>query len=153
MAEAAATVFAIASFDISVAKTLHDAANDMINARKQIAKMAKHVSQFTGVMRHLGRVLEADKSICSEDMLKDIRDINQSCESTFKEILNTIQSKKSSTFVALKWLFTKSQAMEIEVRLSAHKSTLQSMIQIVTLSKLGEVQSKYVGFSLENGRP
>ena len=102
----------------------------------------KHVSQFTAVLRHLGRVLEAEKGSCSKDLLREIRKIKRSCKSTFKEINATVMSRQFRSFVPVRWLFKKSKAKEPEARLDSEQSMLQVMIHTVTVSKLGDMQSK-----------
>lgn len=139
-----ASIFGVASFGAKVATSLYEAADIMIHAHQQIASMAKHVSQFTAVLRHLGHVLEAEKGSCSNDLLHEIRKIKRSCKSTFKEIRATVTSKQSRPFVPVRWLFKKSKAQELEARLDSEQSMLQVMIHTVTVSKLGDMQSRYV---------
>ena len=139
-----ASIFGVASFGTKVATSLYEAADIMIHAHQQIASMAKHVSQFTAVLRHLGRVLEAEKGSCSNDLLREIRKIKRSCKSTFKEISATVMSRQFRPFVPVRWLFKRSKAKELEARLHSEQSMLQVMIHTVTVSKLGDMQSKYV---------
>lgn len=146
MAEIAlvASIFGVASFGTKVATGLHEAADIMIHAHQQISSMAKHVSQFTAVLRHLGRVLEAEKGNCSHDLLREIRRIKHSCVATFKEINATVRSKRYRPFVPVLWLFKKPKAKELEARLDSEQSMLQVMIHTLTVSKLGDLQLKYV---------
>ena len=139
-----AAIFGVASFGTKVATSLYETADDMIHADQQITSMAKHVSQFTAVLRHLGRVLESEQGNCSNDLLHEIRKIKRSCKATFKEINATIRSRKLRPFVPVRWLFKKSKAKELEARLDSEQSMLQVMIHTVTVSKLGDMQSKYV---------
>ena len=103
-----ASIFDVASFGTKIATSLYGAAGVMIHAHQQVASMAKHVSQFTAVLRHLGRVLEAEKGSCSKDLLHEIRKIKRSCKSTFKEINATVMSRQFRSFVPVRWLFKKS---------------------------------------------
>lgn len=137
-----ASIFGVASFGTKVATSLYQAADIMIHAHQQIASMAKHVSQFTAVLRHLGRVLETEKGSCSKDLLRQIKKIRRSCKQTFKEIHATIKSKRYRSFVPVRWLFKNSKAKELEARLDSEQSMLQVMIQTVTVSKLGDMHSK-----------
>lgn len=137
-----ASIFGVASFGTKVATSLYEAADIMIHAHQQIASMAKHVSQFTAILRHLGRVLEAEKGSCSNDLLREIRKIKRSCKSTFREIRATVTSKQFRPFVPVRWLFKKSKAQELEARLDSEQSMLQVMIHTVTVSKLGDMQSR-----------
>ena len=139
-----ASIFGVAAFGTKVAKSLYETGDVMIHAHQQIASMAKHVSQFTAVLRHLGRVLEAEKGSCSEDLLRDIQKLKRSCRGTFKEINATIRSRRLRPFIPVRWLFKKSKAKELEARLDSEQSMLQTMIQSVTVSKLGDMQSRYV---------
>jgi hypothetical protein len=136
-----AGIFGVASFGVEVSKSLYSAADVMIHAHEQITSMANHVSQFTTVLRHLGRVLEEEKDNCSSELLREIRKINRSCKSTFREIKSTITSKRLKAFMPIKWLFKKSKAKELEARLESEKSTLQIMIHTLTVSKLGHMQN------------
>ncbi|MCJ1426226.1 hypothetical protein MMC29_004129, partial [Sticta canariensis] len=124
-----ASIFGVAAYGTQVATSLYETADVMIHAHQQIASMAKHVSQFTAVLRHLGRVLEAEKGNCSKELLRDIRKIKHSCKRTFKEINSTIRSKRSPLLIRVRWLFKKSKAKELEVRLDSEQSMLQTMIQ------------------------
>jgi hypothetical protein len=145
MAEIAlvASIFGVASFGTKIAASLYEAADVMIHAHQQINSMAKHVSQFTAVLRHLGRVLEAEKANCSKDLLREIRKIKHSCKRTFGEINATVRSKRYQSFVPVRWLFKKSKAKELEARLDSEQSILQVMIHTLTVSKLGDMQSRY----------
>lgn len=138
------SIFGIATFGTKVATSLYEAADIMIHAHQQITSMGKHVSQFTAALRHLGRVLEAEKGNCSDDLLREIRKITRSCRATFKEISATVRSRRFRPFVPVRWLFKKSKAKELEARLDSEQSILQVMIHTVTVSKLGDMQSKYV---------
>ena len=142
----AASIFGVASFGTKVAIGLYEAADVMIHAHQQIASMAKHVSQFTAILRHLGRVLQEENGHCSDDLLREIKEIKRSCKSTFKEINATVKSKRSHPFISVRWLFKKAKAKELESRLDSEQSMLQVMIQTVTVSKLGDIQSKYEAF-------
>lgn len=147
MAELAASILGIVSFGVGVGKALNDAAHDMIYAQKQINSIKTHVAQFNSVLKHLATVLEADENttLCSRQALKDIKRITRSCKKTFKEIKRTVESRsKSRVYKSLRWIFKKQHAREIEARLNAQKSTLQSMIETITLSKLAELASQYV---------
>ncbi|KAL6718674.1 hypothetical protein ACLMJK_002908 [Lecanora helva] len=137
-----ASIFGVASFGTKVATGLYEAADIMIHARQQIASMAKHVSQFTAILRHLGRVLEAERGHCSKDLLREIRKIRRSCKATFKEINATVRSKTYRYLVPIRWLFKKAKAQELESRLDSEQSMLQVMIHTITVSKLGDMQSK-----------
>ncbi len=115
MAEIAlvASIFGVAAFGTRIATSLYEAAEIMIHAHQQIASMAKHVSQFTAILRHLGRVLEAEKGSCSDDLLREIRKIKRSCKITFKEIRSTFQSKKYRPLVPVRWLIRHSQYLAL----------------------------------------
>lgn len=138
-----ASIFGVASFGTKVATSLYEAADIMIHAHQQIASMAKHVSQFTAILRHLGRVLEAEKGNCSKDLLHEIRKIRRSCKATFKEINGTVRSRTLRHFVPIGWLFRKAKSIELKSRLDSEQSMLQVMIHTITVSKLGDIQSKY----------
>ena len=145
MAEAlalAASICGVATYATSVVVTLHETADVMMHAREQIARLAKHVSQFSLVLRQLGKVLENDKDNCSSDMLQQIRSIKRSCKSTFKEINKAIRSRTSRSLVPIRWLFKKAKARELEARLDSQKSTLQVMIHTITVSKLADIQTR-----------
>ncbi|KAL9607493.1 MAG: hypothetical protein Q9167_007594 [Letrouitia subvulpina] len=96
MAEIAlvASIFSVAAFGSSVATKLYETADVMIHARQEISKLAKHVVQFTYVLKHLGHVLEAEKGNCSKEVLRDLRKIKHSCKSTFREINSTVRAKR-----------------------------------------------------------
>jgi len=130
-----ASIFGVASFGTKVATGLYEAADIMIHAHQQISSMAKHVAQFTAVLRHLGRVLESEKGNCSKDLLREIRKIKRSCKATFKEINATVRSKRLRSFVPVRWLFKKTKAKELESRLDSEQPMLQVMIHNVTVSK------------------
>jgi hypothetical protein len=139
-----ASIFSVAAFGTSVATTLYETADIMINANQQIYALAKHVSQFTAVLKHMGQVLETERTNCSEEVLRDIRKIKHSCKRTFREINLTVKSKPSRYFVAVRWLFKRTKAMELEARLDSHQSMLQCIIHTLTVSKLGHIDSRYV---------
>lgn len=139
-----ASIFGVAAFGTKVATTLYETGDVMIHAHQQIASMAKHVSQFSAVLRHVGRVLETEKGSCSKDLLRDVRKIKRSSKATFKEINSTLRrTLKSKRFRRVRWLFEKSKAKELEARLDSEQSTLQTMIQSVIVSSM---QSRYATF-------
>jgi hypothetical protein len=144
MAELAliASIFDVAAFGTKVVTCLYEAAETMGHAHQQIASMAKHISQFTAVLRHLGRVLEAEKGSCSNDLLREIRKIKRSCKTTSKEIGSTFKSRKCRTLVPVRWLFKRSQVRELEARLDSQQSVLQVMIHTITVLKLGDMYSQ-----------
>lgn len=139
-----ASIFGLAAFGTSVATTLYEAADIMINANQQLLALAKHVSQFTAVLKHMGQVLETEKANCSKEILRDIRKIKHSCKRTFREISSTVKSKRFRHFVPVRWLFKRTKAIELEARLDSQQSMLQCMIHTLTVSKLGRIDSRYV---------
>lgn len=139
-----ASIFGVAAFGTSVATALYETADVMINAKQQICALAKHVSQSTAVLKHMGQVLEAEKTICSKELLRDIRKIKHSCKRTFKEINSTVKSSRLRHFVRIRWLFKRTKASELEARLNSQQSMLQCVIQTLTVSKLGHMDSRCV---------
>lgn len=142
MGDIIAIIAGVVSSGLKVIKSLTDAAHDMVHAQDQIISIKTHVHQFNNVLKQLAWVLETNNNICSQMALHDIDDICQTCRKTFQEIKTTVESKcRSRFYMSLRWLFKKEEAKEIEVRLDAQKSTLQTMIQTIILI---EVASKYV---------
>lgn len=138
-----ASIFSVVAVGTSVATTLYEAADVMTNANQQIFTLAKHVSQFTAVLKHMGQVLETERTNCSKEVLRDIRKIKHSCKRTFREINSTLKSKRLRHFVPVRWLFKRTKAMELEARLDSHQSMLQCIIHTLTVSKLGHIDSRY----------
>lgn len=114
-----ASIFSVAAFGTSVAATLYQTADIMINADQQIYALAKHVSQSTAVLKHMGEMLEAERANCSKDLLRDIRKIKHSCKRTFKEIKSTAKSNRFRLLGSVRWLFKRTKAMELEARLDS----------------------------------
>ncbi|KAL8702077.1 MAG: hypothetical protein Q9201_004579 [Fulgogasparrea decipioides] len=137
-----ASIFSVAAVGTSVATKLYETADVMINADKQILTLAKHVSQFTAVLKHMGQVLQTEKANCSKELLRDIQKIKRSCKRTFKEIDSTLKSKRFRRFTPIRWLFKKTKAMELETRLDSQQSMLQCIIHTLTVSKLGHIDSR-----------
>ncbi|KAL8724345.1 MAG: hypothetical protein Q9181_006866, partial [Wetmoreana brouardii] len=137
-----ASIFSVAAVGTSVATTLYETADVMINADQQILALAKHVSQFTAVLKHMGQVLKSEKANCSKELLRDIQKIKRSCKRTFKEIDSTFKSKRFRHFVPVRWLFKRTKAMELETRLDSQQSMLQCIIHTLTVSKLGHIDSR-----------
>lgn len=136
----AASIIGLAAFGASVAATLYETADIMTNANQQIRALAKHVTQFTAVLNHMGQVLKAEKTNCSNEVLRDIRKIQHSCKRTFREIKSTVKAKRFRRFI---WLFKRTKAMELEARLDSQQSMLQCMIHTLTVSKLSHMDSRY----------
>jgi hypothetical protein len=137
------SIFSVAAVSVSLATTLYEAADVMIHANLQILDLAKHVSQFTAVLRHMGQVLESEKLNCSKDVLRDIRKIKHSSKRTFKEINSALKSKRFQHFVPVRWLFKRTKAMELQQRLDSQQSMLQCIIHTLTVSKLSHMDSRY----------
>ena len=140
MAEVAASIISLVAFGTSVATKLYETADIMRNANQQIRALAKHVTQFTAVLNHMGQVLKTEKTNCSKEVLRDIRKIKHSCKRTFKDIENTVKARRFQPFM---WLFKRTKAMELEARLDSQQSMLQCMIHTLTVSKLSHIDSRY----------
>ena len=132
----------IASVAAALAQSLYEQTDTIMHAQDQIARLAANVGQFSQVLRQLESVLKENDKNCFMKLLDDIDQITSSCHSTFKEIDAALGSKSSSRFIGLKWLFRKAKAKELEQRLESEKSTLQTMILVLTLSRQGETQPK-----------
>lgn len=139
-----ASIFSVAAFGSSVATTLYQTADVMINADQQIYALAKHVSQSTAVLKHMGEVLETEKANCSKELLRDIRKIKHSCKRTFKEIKATTKPKRYRLLGSVRWLFKRTKAMELEARLDSQQSMLQCIIHTLSVSRLGRMDSRYL---------
>lgn len=136
----AASIISVAAFGASVATTLYKTADIMKNADQQIRALAKHVTQFTAVLNHMGQVLKAENVNSSKEVLRDIRKIKHSCKRTFREIKSTVKAERFRRF---QWLFKRTKAMELEARLDSQQSMLQCMIHTLTVSKLSHMDSRY----------
>ena len=136
----AASIISVAAFGASVATTLYETADIMKNANQQIRALAKHVTQFTAVLNHMGQVLKTEKTNCSKEVIRDIRKIKHSCKRTFSEIKSTVKAKRFPSFM---WLFKRTKAMELEARLDSQQSMLQCMIHTLTVSRLSNMDSRY----------
>ena len=136
----AASIISVAAFGVSVATTLYETADIMKNANPQISALAKHVTQFTAVLNHMGQMLETERINCSKEVLRDIKKIKRSCKRTFREIKATVKAQR---FRRLMWLFKRTKAMELEARLDSQQSMLQCMIHTLTVSKLSRMDSRY----------
>lgn len=142
---AAASVLGVANFGIEVAKLLYSASDVLIHAHSQIARLAKHVSQFSRALHHVGRVLETDgKCLCSEQLVHDIRSVLRSCRATLREIRNTTRSGLSRPLQTVRWLFKRGKAKELETRLDSQRGILQIMMHTVTVSRMGQMRNKLV---------
>lgn len=141
-----ASIISVAAFGVSVATTLYETADVMRNASQQITALAKHVTQFTAVLNHMGQVLKTEKANCSKEVLRDIRKIRHSCKRTFREIKSTVKAKHFRRF---SWLLKRTKAMELEARLDSQQSMLQCMIHTLTVSKLSHIDSRYVHTRIE----
>ena len=139
-----ASIVSIAAVGTSVATSLYEAADNMMHANREIYTLAKHVSQFAAVLKHMGEVLDKEKSNCSKEVLRDIKKIKHSCKRTFKEIKSVLQPKRVRRFVSLQWLFKRTKAMELEARLNSQQSMVQCVIHTLTVSKLGQMDSRFV---------
>ena len=139
-----ASILSVAAFGTSVATTLYKQADTIKGAHQQINALARHVTQFTAVLKHMGEVLETEKANCSKELLRDIRKIKHSCKRTFREIKSTTRSKHLRRFISVMWLFKKTKAMELEARLDSQQSMLQCIIHTLTVSKLGRLDSRFV---------
>ena len=137
----AASIISFAAFGASVATTLYETADILKHADQQIRVLAKHVTQFTAVLNHMGQVLRTEKANCSKEVLRDIRKIKHSCKRTFREIKSTVKAKR---FRRVVWLFRRTKAIELEARLDSQQSMLQCMIHTLTVSKLSQMDSRYV---------
>lgn len=136
----AASIISVAAFGVAVATTLYETADIMKNAKPQISALAKHVTQFTAVLNHMGQMLETERINCSKEVLRDIKMIKRSCKRTFMEIKATVKAQR---FRRLMWLFKRTKAMELEARLDSQQSMLQCMIHTLTVSKLSRMDSRY----------
>ena len=136
----AASIVSVAAFGVSVAARLYETTDNVRNANQQIRDLAKHVTHFTTVLKHMGEVLETQKANCSKEVLRDIRKIKHSCKRTFKDIESTMDTKH---FRRVMWLFKRSKAMELEARLDSQQSMLQCIIHTLTVSKLSHIDLRY----------
>ena len=144
MAEIAlvASIAGVASLGIELVKSLYQTGDVLVNAHNQIKSIARRVNQFTRILKHLASVLQAERGLCSEDLLNEVSLIIEICKSTFKEIDATLRSKRFPSLKSVRWVFKKSKAAELEARLASEQSMLQVMIQTVTVSKIGRVQAR-----------
>ena len=137
----AASIIGVAAFGATVATTLYETADIMRNAKREISALAKHVTQFTAVLNHMGQVLKTEKTNCSKEVLRDIRKIKHSCKRTFREINSTVKARHFRRF---NWLLKRTKAMELEARLDSQQSMLQCIIHTLTVSKLSQIDSRYL---------
>ncbi|KAL8869782.1 MAG: hypothetical protein Q9174_004014 [Haloplaca sp. 1 TL-2023] len=138
----AASFISVIAVGTTVATTLYEAADVMVNAKPQMMALAKHVSQSTVLLKHLKDVLKTEMKNCSKDVRHNIQSVRHSSLRTFKEIEHAVKSKRTSHFASVRWLFRRTKAMELEARLSSQQSMLQVITQTLTVSKLGSIDSR-----------
>ena len=138
MAEAvglAASVVGLASFAATISLTLFDCCRTMKHAHEQINDMAADVALFAGVLEHLGQVLDDQDGLIVDRTVRTINDIVNVGSTIFNEIGMTIKIRRGMASRVV-WLFEKSKAREIKSKLESLKSTLNVMLQTITLSAL-----------------
>ena len=134
-----ASIASVAAIGSSVAMTLYKTADGMISAKQQTLLLAKHVSQATAVLKRMGEILQTEKANCSRSLFRDIQGIQDSCKLTFREIKLIIIPKRSSFLTRMSWVFKKAKATELIARLDSQQSMMQSIMQTLTVSKLGNL--------------
>ena len=137
-----ASVVTLAAAGTSIATSLYQAADVITHANEQIYALAKHVTQFTAVLKHMAQVLKEERKNCSKEVLRDIRKIKHSCKRTFKEIESTLKSQRFRHFGPVRWMFKRTKALELQARLDSQQSMLQCIIHTLTVSKLGHMDSR-----------
>ena len=140
-------VFEAGAFGARTARSLYQTASVPIHASGQVTRMAKHVLQVAMVLRHLGRKLETNHSLCTVELLREVRRIRKSCKSTFVEIEDALAAHNRLTPGAtegLRGLFSEEVAQKLEAQMESQRSTIQVMIQTVALSKLGRSIAMWV---------
>ena len=137
-----ASIASVAAIGTSVATTLYSTADVMMGANQQTMLLARHVSQATAVLKRMGEVLETEKENCSKKLLRDIRSIKHSCKRTFREIRTTVTHKRTRYLTSLGWLFKRTKALELVARLDSQQSMMQSIMQTLTVSKMGHLDQR-----------
>ena len=137
-----ASIASVAAIGTSVATTLYRTADVMRSANKETLLLAKHVSQATAVLKRMGEVLDVENANCSKKLLRDIRRIHYSCKRTFRETRSTAAPKRSTFLTSISWLFKKAKITELIARLDSQQSMMQSIMQTLTVSKLGNLDQR-----------
>ena len=138
----AASIITIAAAGTACATALYEAADVISHSNEQIYALAKHVTQSTAVLKQMAHVLREERDNCTKKVLRDIRSIRRSCKRTFREISSTVSSVNLRFIGPVKWLFKKPKTQELLVRLDSQQSLVQCVIQTLTVSKLGNMDSR-----------
>ena len=139
-----ASILSVAAVGTSVATTLYETTQTVRHADQDILSLARHVSESTAAITHMGEVMKEERDNCSRQVIRDIRKITHSCKRTFREIKSVTKSTRFRHFASVRWLFKRTKATELEARLRSQQSNLRCIIHTLTVAKLGRIDSRSV---------
>lgn len=128
-----ASIFSVATFGTQLAKGLYTFSDDVRNSRRQIRRFAKKVAYLSNALIDAKRTLRAERGSYNKDAENAIRTVIRSCRDDFREIDETLEARRLRR---LSWLFKKSKAEELLRSLETHTSTVQFLMQGITLSTM-----------------
>lgn len=144
--DVAASVVGLASFGVKLSTTLYSYSTTAASADKDISDIAKDVATAANVLVNMGLVLKDEETarIASEALLKDVRDIIDSCETVFNEIQEIVQKRRTKIgkdgkntirmIGRLMWPLKEQRVELLQKRLNSLSSRLSLVLNVLNLA-------------------
>ncbi len=133
-----------ASVGVSLSTALFDLISSYAGDPRDIAEIARGVSDLSLVLDRLIVVVEDGSQICQRKLVRSVDSAIQKVKNVQREIWQLVDAGKSNP-ARLQWVFRRSKTMQLLFRIEAHKS----MLQIVTTTiLLAMEQRKYARYCL-----
>ena len=153
MADIAASILGIASFGISLTRTLYDFGATAAAAKDQTDYVARNISLYSNVLGLLADTLDEDEPIHSKRALKLVHELYDQSYDLFDRVKRLLPDRKKITdqpsFIQkILWNFKKSKVECLVRELEYLKSTVDVLLHVLTLGK--KLRSRrYFGISVE----
>ena len=141
---AAASIAGIATLAGQLSKSLFQICRDVKEAEKDISDVANNVQLLEAVLDELKNVFQQDQytpaPVYRPKLVKCANEICGRCKQIFQDVEEAtgIQSRRTPkpTLIAkLKWCFEKSRVNLLQSSLESLKSTLNILLQLITVAK------------------
>jgi hypothetical protein len=140
-----ANVAAVATAGIQLSQSLYEISKRLINAPKEVAEVAGEIALLSGIIGHLGDVLNEAKKLCKPELLqnaKEILDRFGNLQNDIKDIIRKIHG-----FERLKYAFGFSNLPLLMAKVNALKSFVLLVVSTVQLSVTTSKDKRYVSLA------
>ncbi|KAF5571023.1 hypothetical protein FPHYL_743 [Fusarium phyllophilum] len=127
-----ASIAGIATAGSSLSKTIYHFISSTRGASREMADIARNISDLSCILSELRRVLQESADLCSHKLLRQIKSVTRRISAIHDDIYALMDSTRG--FQTFRWSLKRSEVQYKLTLIESHKTAIQLMLNILILA-------------------